>query len=94
MRAGMEVSPDCERWIPVEESRFWAAAPSPVATPPLVRAAQPVEEVEEVEEISASPAARTERRPARRPRPAPASGGGGGNSVEWLSEIAIWQNGP
>lgn len=77
LRAGMEISADGERWMPVEEHRLFAAAAPPVqavATPPPVRAVQPVEDVEVVEEISA---ARPERRPARRPRPAPASGGGG-----------------
>lgn len=80
VRAGMEISADGQRWMPVEEHRLFAAAALPVQAisgPPPVHAVQPVEEVEVVEEISAAPAARPERRPARRPRPAPASGGGG-----------------
>lgn len=79
VRAGMEISADGERWMPVEEHRLFAAAAPPVraiATPQPVRAVKPGEDVEVVEEISAAPAARPDRRPARRPRPAPASGGG------------------
>lgn len=75
--AGMEISADGQRWMPVEEHRLFASAAPPVQPipgPPPVRAVEPVEEVEE---ISAAPAARPERRPARRPRRAPASGGGG-----------------
>jgi hypothetical protein len=66
VRAGMELSADGQRWVPVEEHRIYAAA-LPAAPP---------EPVEEVAVISAAPE-RPARRPARRPRPAPASGGGG-----------------
>lgn len=92
VRAGMEISADGQRWMPVEEHRLFAAA-APTAQvipgPPPVRAVQAVEEVEVAEEISAAPAARTDRRPARRPRPAPASGGGGKAAVAVVGLLVV-----
>lgn len=67
VRPGMEISPDGQRWMPVEEHRLFAsAAPASSAVPPprVLAPVAPVEAVEAAEEVE-SPRTRRARRPVR-----------------------------